>query len=35
MMLLLDVGNTHTHVGLGSARSLRTLGDIPTLAWSD
>jgi type III pantothenate kinase len=35
MMLLLDVGNTHTHVGLGGARSLRTLGDIPTSAWVD
>jgi type III pantothenate kinase len=35
MMLLLDVGNTHTHVGLGGPRSLRTLGDIPTSAWSD
>lgn len=35
MILLLDVGNTHTHVGLGGPRSLRTLGDIPTSAWSD
>lgn len=35
MTLLLDVGNTHTHVGLGGPRSLRTLGDIPTSAWSE
>lgn len=35
MILLLDVGNTHTHVGLGGPRSLRTLGDIPTSAWSE
>lgn len=35
MILLLDIGNTHTHVGLGGPRSLRTLGDIPTSSWSD
>ena len=35
MMLLLDIGNTHTHVGLGGPRSLRILGDLPTSAWND
>ena len=35
MILLLDVGNTHTHVGLGSLRRLRRLGDFPTAAWRD
>jgi len=34
MILLLDVGNTHTHVGWGGKRSLRILGDIPTRSWS-
>jgi type III pantothenate kinase len=33
MMLLLDVGNTHTHLGWGTRRGLRVLGDIPTAAW--
>jgi type III pantothenate kinase len=33
MMLLLDVGNTHTHVGLGDPRRTRVLGDFPTEAW--
>lgn len=33
MILLLDVGNTHTHVGWGGRRGLRILGDIPTGDW--
>lgn len=33
MILLLDVGNTHTHVGWGTRKGLRVLGDIPTPAW--
>lgn len=35
LLLLLDVGNTHTHVGLGDARRTRILGDLPTAAWRD
>jgi type III pantothenate kinase len=35
MVLLLDIGNTHTHVGLGDAGRLRIRGDIPTAAWRD
>jgi len=34
MLLLLDIGNTHTHVGLASAKRLWPLGDIPTAGWS-
>lgn len=33
MMLLLDVGNTHTHVGLGDSRRTRVLGEFPTGDW--
>jgi type III pantothenate kinase len=33
MMLLLDVGNTHTHVGLGDSRRTRVLGEFPTEGW--
>ena len=32
-LLLLDVGNTHTHVGLGDARRTRVLGEFPTASW--
>lgn len=35
MILLLDVGNTHTHVGWGTRRGLRILGDVPSPAWLD
>jgi type III pantothenate kinase len=35
MLLLLDIGNTHTHVGLAAGRRLWPLGDIPTEDWSD
>ena len=34
MLLLVDIGNTHTHVGLAAGRRLRPLGDIPTADWS-
>lgn len=33
MILLLDIGNTHTHVGLADARRVRTHADFPTAAW--
>ncbi|MBM3849961.1 MAG: type III pantothenate kinase [Verrucomicrobia bacterium] len=35
MILLLDVGNTNTHVGWGTDKRLGSLGDIPTPAWAD
>jgi type III pantothenate kinase len=35
MLLLLDIGNTHTHVGLASGKRLWPLGDIPTAGWSN
>ncbi|MDA1272784.1 MAG: type III pantothenate kinase [Verrucomicrobia bacterium] len=34
MILLLDVGNTHTHLGLASIRGLRKMANIPTSAWA-
>jgi type III pantothenate kinase len=34
-LLLFDVGNTHTHIGLADARGLRQQADIPTAHWSD
>ena len=33
MILLFDIGNTHTHVGLADRRRVVKQGDIPTLAW--
>jgi type III pantothenate kinase len=33
MILLFDIGNTHTHLGLGDARRVVKQGDIPTFAW--
>ena len=33
MILLFDIGNTHTHVGLADARHVRKQTDIPTLTW--
>lgn len=33
MVLLLDIGNTHTHLGLGDARRVRRQANIPTMAW--
>jgi len=33
MILLFDIGNTHTHVGLADDRRVVKQADIPTLAW--
>jgi type III pantothenate kinase len=33
MILLLDIGNTHTHVGLANSRRVIRQRDIPTPAW--
>jgi type III pantothenate kinase len=33
MILLLDIGNTHTHLGLGDARRVLKQVNIPTSAW--
>lgn len=33
MILLLDIGNTHTHLGLGDANGVVKRADIPTSAW--
>jgi type III pantothenate kinase len=33
MILLFDIGNTHTHLGLGDGRSVVRQTDIPTFAW--
>jgi type III pantothenate kinase len=35
MLLLLDIGNTHTHLGLASARKVVRQTEIPTEAWRD
>jgi type III pantothenate kinase len=35
MVLLFDIGNTHTHLGLGDARRVRRQTNIPTSAWLD
>jgi type III pantothenate kinase len=35
MILLLDIGNTHTHLGLGNARCVTRQKNIPTKAWFD
>jgi len=35
MLLLLDIGNTHTHLGLASPNKIRSQMDIPTAAWRD
>lgn len=32
-VLLLDVGNSHTHMGLGTARRVGRTGDFPTAEW--
>lgn len=34
-VLLLDIGNTHTHVGLVEGRHVRRRPDLPTRAWLD
>ncbi len=33
MLLLLDIGNTHTHLGLGNSRRVFRQGEFPTAAW--
>jgi len=33
MILLFDIGNTHTHLGLADGRRVLRLADIPTFAW--
>ena len=33
MILLFDIGNTHTHVGLADGKRVVKQTDIPTLAW--
>ena len=35
MLLLLDIGNTHTHLGLANARRVLRQANIPTAAWFD
>ena len=35
MTLLLDVGNTHTHVGLANDRKVLRSFDLPTAGWRD
>jgi type III pantothenate kinase len=35
MLLLLDIGNTHTHVGLASLKGVRKQFEIPTKGWRD
>jgi type III pantothenate kinase len=35
MVLLLDIGNTHTHLGLGDDRRVRRQTNIPTRSWLD
>jgi type III pantothenate kinase len=35
MILLLDIGNTHTHLGLATQRGLVKRGDIPTTTWQE
>jgi type III pantothenate kinase len=34
MLLLFDIGNTHTHLGLADARRVVRQADIPTFAWT-
>src|SRR5438045_1901949 len=33
MLLLLDIGNTHTHVGVASLKSVRSQQNLPTEDW--
>ncbi|MBI3876986.1 MAG: type III pantothenate kinase [Verrucomicrobia bacterium] len=35
MLLLLDIGNTHTHLGFADSRRVARQADIPTAAWFD
>lgn len=34
-LLLLDIGNTHTHVGVAEGRRVRRCAELPTAAWWD
>jgi type III pantothenate kinase len=34
MLLLFDIGNTHTHIGLANSRRVLKQINVPTLAWS-
>src|SRR5689334_19807260 len=34
MLILFDVGNTHTHLGLADRDQVRQCADMPTAAWS-
>ena len=33
MIILFDIGNTHTHLGLADGKRVVKQTDIPTLAW--
>jgi type III pantothenate kinase len=35
MILLFDIGNTHTHIGLADERRVRRQFNVPTRSWSD
>ena len=35
MIILFDIGNTNTHVGLANDRRVVRHTDIPTVAWFD
>ena len=35
MILLLDIGNTNTHLGLGDSKRIRRHADMPTSSWGD
>jgi type III pantothenate kinase len=35
MILLFDIGNTHTHLGMANARRVVKQADLPTVAWFD
>src|SRR5438045_7608336 len=35
MTLLLDIGNTHTHLGLANRRRVLRQANIPTAAWAN
>ncbi len=35
MILLFDIGNTNTHLGLANSRRVVKQADIPTTAWFD
>jgi pantothenate kinase type III len=35
MLLLLDIGNTHTHLGLATERAVKHQRNIETARWRD